>query len=387
MRVLMLVHNRAYVGGGTFYRALHLGEALARRGMEVTLVASGPCPPAQGTARERSVRLVCLPGMLPPRWRYGYDFFEAALRTAWVRSRPAWDIVHAFDSRPTVIYPALAARQRGAALVLDWSDWFGRGGAVEERSRPLMRALLRPLETFFEEHYRLRAEGATVITTALENRLREMGFPQERILPLKNGVYPERFRLLSAEEARVGLALPPDLQAVGYLGSLFPRDAKLLAQAMRHVQETLPDTFLILVGNPKASIPPLDNLVRAGFLQPALLDRWLRACDVLALPLSDTVANRGRWPSKLGDYFASGRPVVACDVGDAGKVLRETGAGLAVPPTAEGLAAGLLKLLQDAALRRTMGTAGRRAAETAFHWEDLGARLAQFYERIRHAGD
>ena len=375
----MLVHNRAYTGGGTFYRALHLGEALARRGMEVTLAAAAN---GGGAAERAGVRLKTFAGVLPARWRYGYDFAEAAQRSAWVRRQPPWDIVHAFDSRPTVIYPALAAQRRGARLVMDWSDWFGRGGAVEERPNPWMRVLLRPLETFYEERYRLRAVGATVITSALEARLRGLGFPPERILPLKNGVYPQAFPPLGPEAARRALGLPASLKLVGYLGSLFPRDAALLHAAMQRVQAVLPETALALIGDPKTPFPTLAGLRQTGFLPAAEMRTWLAACEVLALPLNDTLANRGRWPSKLGDYLAAGRPVAACAVGDVGAALQETGAGLALPPNAAGLASGLLTLLQDSGLRRRMGAAGRRAAETIFHWDTLGATLARFYEAL-----
>ncbi len=328
--------------------------------------------------------------MLPPRWRYGYDFVEAARRTAWVRRQQPWDIVHAFDSRPTVIYPALTAQKQGAQLILDWSDWFGRGGAVEERKNPLLRAVLRPLETFYEEHYRLRADGATVITSALRKRLEGMGYPKGRILSLRNGVYPERFHIASPEEARAALGLLPVLDAldtpiIGYLGNLFPRDARLLLEAFIRVQKVLPNAHLAIIGDPKTRLPFARGLIQAGFVASDALGTWLSACDVLALPLNDTVANQGRWPSKLGDYFAAGRPVVACDVGDVGAVLRETEAGVATRPTAEALAEGLATLLRDAALRREMGAAARRAAETVFHWEHIGGQLVEFYEYILHA--
>ena len=387
MRVLMLVHNRAYVGGGTFYRALHLGEELVRGGAEVTVVASRPRINTDDAQVAGGVRLRTFSGVLPARWRYGYDFVEAARRTAWVREQPPWDIVHAFDSRPTVIYPALAAQERGAKLILDWSDWFGRGGAVEERKNPIMRAMLHPLETFYEERYRLRADGATVITSALQERLEGMGYPRERVLLLRNGVYPERFQAPPPAEARDALGLsiflePPDAPIVGYLGSLFPRDAALLVDAFVRLRKTLPKAHLALIGNPKTPIPRMENLIQVGFVAPEALGDWLSACDVLVLPLRDTVANRGRWPSKLGDYFAASRPVVACDVGDVGAVLRETGAGLATHPTEAALAEGLVALLQNPALRREMGAAGRRAAESTFHWKHLGEQVARFYRHI-----
>lgn len=385
MRVLMLVHNRAYFGGGTFYRALHLGNELALQGMEVTLVASSPSKANHEAMPQNSViNLVTFAGILPPRWRYGYDPLEVQRRISWVRGT-SWDIVHAFDSRPTVIHPALVAQKKGAKLILDWSDWFGRGGAVEERTNPMLRALLRPLESFYEEHYRLCADGATVINSFLEARLQALGFSPTRILPLKNGTYPEKFRSLSVDEARHKLGLPLDRPIIGYLGSIFAGDAVLLAEAIHQVQKIIPKATIVFIGNPKASIPALKNSIQAGFVPSNVLDEWLCACDVLTLPLRDTLANRGRWPSKLGDYFAAGRPVTACAVGDVGEILTQTGAGIATPPTAKGLANGLLQLLKDANLRARMGTAGRQAAAGPFHWKNLSTRVADFYKEIVHA--
>ncbi|MGH7447633.1 MAG: hypothetical protein ACRELT_08735, partial [Longimicrobiales bacterium] len=50
-------------------------------------------------------------------------------------AREQFDLIHAFDSRPVVILPALAVRgTAGAPLVLDWADWWGRGGVIGERS-------------------------------------------------------------------------------------------------------------------------------------------------------------------------------------------------------------------------------------------------------------
>ena len=194
MRILMLNHNVSFVGGGTFFRAFELGRFLVKRAHHVTVLASSASQIFQFKSRKvDGVHLVEGPGLLPTRWRFGYDYYEALRRIQWI-SHSDFDIVHAFDNRPTVVYPALLAKRRGACLIMDWCDWFGRGGSVEERPNPLLRFILRPLENYYEENFRKKADASTVIGQTLEQRALRLGLPPETILRLPNGTDPIRLK-------------------------------------------------------------------------------------------------------------------------------------------------------------------------------------------------
>ena len=114
-------------------------------------------------------------------------------RIAWL-GREDFDLVHAFEGRPVVLFPALFEKKRGAKLIMDWCDWFGRGGSVEERPQPLVRWLLRPIETHFEEAYRHRADGTTVINAFLKEKAIGLGVDPATILLIQNGSDPGRGR-------------------------------------------------------------------------------------------------------------------------------------------------------------------------------------------------
>ncbi len=382
MRVVMLNHNVTFTGGGTFFRALRLAQHLAVYGHEVTVVASAATARWRFHKRQESrVTLVEAPGLLPRRWRYGYDPYEVARRLVWMLGKQV-DIVHAFDSRPVVIYPALALQRSGACLVLDWCDWFGRGGAVEERSQPLIRMILRYLETYYEETFRRCADATTVINSTLHSRAEALGIRPESILRLPNGADPQSIRLLDRDKARLALGLPQEAPLIGYLGSMFPADRDLLAAAFELVRQHYPSLGCVLIGNPKNDLLQTSGIIRTGFVSPDVLNLYLAACDVLCLPLTDTVANRGRFPSKLADYFAAGRPIVASAVGDVADLLEQTGAGLATPPSPEGIACGIETLLADASRRARLGQNGRRAAEFEYNWRTLAGRVDKLYRQL-----
>jgi len=294
--------------------------------------------------------------------------------------------VHAFESRPAAIYPALAWQRRGATLVMDWCDWFGRGGSVEERPNPMVRALLRPAETYFEEHFRTRAAGTTVINSALGHKALALGVDPASILHLPNGSEVDVFRPQDRDEARRRLGWPLDGPVVGYIGAIFQRDARLMAQALDRLRQREPRARLLLAGYCNIAVERLvgapEAVIRTGPLSFVEINRYLAACDVCWLPLADSGANRGRFPLKLNDYLAIGRPVVATAVGDVPDLITRGEFGLVSRPDPIDLADKVSELLRDPDRAAALGRNGRALAEREFRWEQIADRLVEFYQRI-----
>src|SRR5687767_10639385 len=178
MRILFLNHNVAR-RGGTFYRAYQIARYLVRRGHAVTLLTISAAR-RWGFDREEGegVEIIHAPDLLWGIGRTGWDPWDTLNRVAYLRGQ-RWDIIHAWDSRPAVILPALYARRQSRTangkLVVDWCDWWGRGGTQAERSGKAAKLLYAPVETYFEEAFRTRADGSTVISGALYKRALGLG--------------------------------------------------------------------------------------------------------------------------------------------------------------------------------------------------------------------
>lgn len=383
LRVLIIVFNQ--VGKGTYWRAFHFSRILARRGHQVALVAMSPR--ARLHLRERAVDgmwLVETPDLLPGSLRSGWDVWDTCRRIGWLMGR-SFDVVHAVEARPVVLLPALVAQRRGAKLVMDWCDWFGKGGSVEERPNRLVRAVLRPVETYLENHFRTRADGTLVINPFLRDRAIRLGVNPESILVLRNGSDasvspPERLT------ARRAMGLPLWAPLIGYVGNIYTRDAELMASAFNRVRQTVSDARLVLVGYFNRNIEPLlddpSAIIRTGWVTLDQVYQYLAACDVCWLPLRDSGANRGRWPGKLNDYMTLGRPVVSTGVGELAELIPRYGLGVTTRDDAGDFAAHTVALLTDAAWREAMGRAARRAAEEVFNWERMVDDLEVFYRRV-----
>ena len=387
MRIAMLVFNQPY--RGTYWRAFYIGRELCRRGHTVTLLMTAPEERLRFRVTyecEGRLALVEAPDLLSGSLRSGWDVWASLLRSAWLHITD-FDIIHAFECRPTVVLPALFARQFSAApLVIDWCDWFGRGGSVEERQSPVQRALLRPVETFFEEHFRTYADATTVINHFLGQRAKTLGVPANSITLLLNGSDTNGWELEPRHQARAILGLPQETPLICYVGAIFERDAHLLAKAFDHLHAQRPDVQLLILGYCNVSVEQLvhnpEAVIRTGPLDTPTLRRYLRASTLGWLPLSDSGANRGRWPLKMNTYMEAGLPFVTTSVGDLGNFVREYPAGIATAAEPITLANATLALLDDPVQLEQLGVTGRRLAETELSWARVADVALGVYQTL-----
>lgn len=387
MRILMLGLNQP--GKGTFWRMWHLSRQMVLRGHTVTLIAASPRARLRGhTFASEGVTIVETPDLLWGPLRSGWDIWNSAYRIGWLRGRP-FDVVHAFETRPVNLLPALAARRHGLAVCFDWCDWFGRGGSVEERPNPLIRGLLRPVETFFEERFRRQSVGTTVICSTLHERAVALGVRPETILLLRDGADVDGIRPLPIGDCRQRLRLPAKALIVGYVGSIFRRDAQLMAEAFNRIQARNRQARLLLIGYLNADVESLvavpQAIIRTGPIIYEQLAGYLSACDLGWLPYCDSGANRGRYPLKLNDYLAAGLPVVATAVGDVTPILQSDPIGLLTPPDPTALADAVLQLAAQPDRRRALGATARLIAKRDFDWRMRAERLETFYHRVLDA--
>ena len=385
MRLLYLNHNIAW--SGTFFRAYHLARQMVSRGHEVTVVTT------RRTGRfgfERKVHdgvdVWFAPDLTVGPARNGWDPWNTLWRVAALR-KARFDLIHAFDSRPVVIGPALAVRARtDTPLFMDWADWWGRGGWIQERSGWPVRTFFGPIETWFEESFRTQATGTTVISSALQARVRALGVPEQRIVRLPHGCDAAGFTVMDRAEARTALSFDPDAPLLLHLGVTTPSDGALLFDSLRALRRTRPTARLVLVGNPRVP-PPADLLgsgaiIAAGYVEYPTLQLWLGAADLCVIPMHDTIGNRGRWPSKINDYFAAGRPTLLPLVGDAARVVQDAHAGWVCAPTPDAMAAAAETALADRGALERAGACARALAEGPFAWPHLGDQLAAFYRAM-----
>jgi glycosyltransferase involved in cell wall biosynthesis len=178
-----------------------------------------------------------------------------------------------------------------------------------------------------------RARRVVAVSRPLAERAAELGARPERIDVVPNGVDRKAFCPRDKAEARRELGLRPDEPIVLYVGHVTEEKGALDLVRAFAGSAALSRVKLILVGD-GAGVAACRELARStgvaaelvGAQPHAAIPTWLAACDLLCLPSW----NEGM-PNVVIEALASGRPVVASDVGGISEVLRP-GSGELVPP-------------------------------------------------------
>lgn len=131
------------------------------------------------------------------------------------------------------------------------------------------------------------------------------------------------------------------------------------------------------------SLPP-----RMLEICPWSLDReaqHLSEMDIGIMPLRDDAWTRGKAAFKLLQFMAAGVPVVGSAVGHNIEVIRDGITGF-VARTPEDWQVALTRLIEDAALRRTLGRRGREVVVREYSLSTQIPRLAEIIDAVCRTG-
>lgn len=126
-----------------------------------------------------------------------------------------------------------------------------------------------------------------------------------------------------------------------------------------------------------------------GFVSNEDLGELYRTCDLYVHPaIFDDKGDTEGLGVVLIEALMNERPVVASAVGGIVDVIEHEETGLLVPEKDEpALAAAILRVLDDPALGRRLGQAGRRFAERHFDWSRITDETEQLYYRATNEAD
>ena len=289
--------------------------------------------------------------------------------------RARTDLVHADGAlSPGTI--ALAATSIGIPSVVTPLGAGPPGDLARLREKPAGRRRLELLA---------RRSHFIALSEEIEVELLEAGAAKSRIWLVPNGVDISFYRPPTPDDRRrlrTELALAEETFYAVFVGRLHPvKNVQLLLDALVRA----PEIELLLVGDGaerpmlerRASDLGVQQRVRFVGFSDRVPD-YLRAADAFVLPsLAEGM------PNALLEAMACGLPCVAsCRAAGVPRLLGE-GRGLSVDPTdAEGWAAALLVLADDAAQRRALGAAAGRYVHREQSLDRIVDRLRDVYREI-----
>jgi glycosyltransferase involved in cell wall biosynthesis len=282
----------------------------------------------------------------------------------------------------------LKKKYKGLVFISDWNDWWGRGGLINEQRPFWYRPLFGPLETFFEENFRKRADGVTVIARALAQRAKKLGVAEDKLKWIPQGVDTDYFRPVSQQKARETVGIPKNCN-IAVFSALVIIDLDLVMKAFIKVSKAIPKARLMLLGRKSPFTKKIaeryqiaDKIFDLGMIPFVDYPKYLSCADVFLLPFKNKIANIGRWPTKLGEYLSIGRPVVSNPVGDIKTLFEKENLGLLAKEEHDDFADKIIQLFKNKELCEELGRNGRRFAQNSLAWPILTNKLESFYTEL-----
>ncbi|MEE9291544.1 MAG: glycosyltransferase family 4 protein [Acidobacteriota bacterium] len=268
------------------------------------------------------------------------------------------------------------SRRFGVPFVLEYNGsevWI-----ADHWAQPLgWRSIFVGLEEINLRH----ADLIVVVSEALRAQLVERGVEPERIIVRPNGVDPERYRPdLDGSAVR----RRHDLEGrtvIGFIGTFgLWHGATVLARSAVRLLRERPDVRFLFVGD-GAQRGEAEAILAAAGLRHAVVftglvpqeegPAHLAAMDILAaphVPNADGTPFFGS-PTKLFEYMAMGRGIVASRLDQIGTVLEDGRTALLTDPGDErSLESALIRLVDDPDLRERLGAGARGRALEKHTW-------------------
>ncbi len=300
--------------------------------------------------------------------------------------------LHTPFSCSTALY---LARRAGTRRIISTEHYVTQVKHMRRRTLPPPQAFLRELKIRLLMRMKRASLRRTDVTVTVSESNRHFllatfgGSLQGEVLTIPNGIDIHKF-----DPGMARTYQNPDIPAREQASYVITTVAALnnqkghehLIRAVPKVLARYPDAAFLFVGDGhlrpylQAIVEDLGLSRNIHFLGerhdvPAIL----AVSDLFVLPsLFEGM------PLSVIEAMAAGRPVVATDVDGTAEVVQDGVTGILVPPKdSEALAAGILRVLADADMRRDFGIRARSRVETFYSRESMAGHYLSLYSGLQ----
>jgi glycosyltransferase involved in cell wall biosynthesis len=232
-------------------------------------------------------------------------------------------------------------------------------------------------------------DGWIIMTNTLYDFYNKYARPNSKKIIIPMTVEPERFLNLNRID---GL---PDkyLAYCGNLGQNNKDGLQTLILAFSIFLKKLPDFHLIIIGDTKTKqfhefqelinlsdkLGIRDKIIFTGRIHRNLVPDYLSHAKALLLSRPNNIQAEGGFPTKLGEYLATGNPVVVTRVGEIPHYLYDRiNAFIAEPDNPENFASKMIEVFNDYETSKKIGIEGQKLTQTVFNGSFQSEKLKTF---------
>jgi glycosyltransferase involved in cell wall biosynthesis len=297
------------------------------------------------------------------------------------------DIIHFQKCYYYAALPALVAGWfRNKPVHYDWDDWETK---IFYYSNP-REFIIGEFLNLFEKLIPRVVNTVSVSSSHLRNLCLSRGVMPGNIFSAHVGADLEAFSPDISPRGQVKKKYAITGELVLYVGQLhggqyaelFIKSAKAITTAHPHISFMLAgDGYRLGELKAMASMLGLNkHMIFTGAIAHSEIPYYIADADVCVASFQDNDITRCKSPLKIVEYLASGKAIVASNVGEVRNMVGGVGI-LTEPGDADSLAQGIRTLLGDKALRERLGVAARVRAQSRYNWSVTAVNILNAYEK------
>jgi len=380
MKILHITANMSPEWGGPTKVVTELTEALARKGIDITIFVPIEKEDIVKISQLKGVKLQFFRQGFPARW---WTSYSAELARSIRQKATNFDLIHIHEIWHHANFAAYrAAKKAGKPYIITVH------GALEPWCLNYKKLKKKAYTVIFQR--RILNEAAMIHAITQEEAKNIRAFKvHSPVTVIPNGINLEKYQhLLLREEFE---KLYPELKGkkvVLFMGRIHPvKGLNLLTRAFSYITKNQNNIQLVIVGpDSKGYKTQIKKMLKSGNIdEKTIFTGILTGSDKLAaLSRADVfvVPSYSEVRSIVAlEAMACSLPVIItrqCQFPE----IAEAEAGIVIEPDSKQLAEALNKLLSDPKLCKKMGENGRKLVLAKFTWDKITDEMIKVYKEI-----
>ncbi|MFH1004203.1 MAG: glycosyltransferase family 4 protein [Bacteroidota bacterium] len=253
----------------------------------------------------------------------------------------------------------------------------------EERLSMQGKSLLNFMSDHIEKKQIELSEKVVVVSSALKKYFSEKHkIDEKKFIITPNAVNAEK---LKTDENKIR-DLTEKFQlnknfVIGFVGSIFPyHGVDILIKSFHKVKEIQNNCKLLIVGDGE-TLPLLealskklgltDSVIFTGNISHSDISNYIELMNICVLPKTNWYCS----PVKIFEYGFFGKAIIAPNNVPLKDVITDGESGLLINPNVEELSSAILKLLNDAVLRKKIENNFQRKVHEEHSWEKMAVKI------------
>lgn len=259
----------------------------------------------------------------------------------------------------------------------------------ERTELPYIYSTNKAILDVYLKKYLPKFDGIFVISDKLVNYMQQFNYATKKLLTVVD------LSFFSTNKPS-----PYPFPYIGYCGTITGNKdgVPILIEAFASIADRFPALKLVLVGNNsnKGSIKETldaithfnitDKVIFTGLIERDMMPVVLCNAEILVVSKPDNEQNSGNFPIKIGEYLATGVPVVVTSVGEIPMFIKDGVSGyLAEPGSATSFAKKMEEALANPGQSKAIGQNGKKIAQEMFDYKIQASVMAGYIaEKIKN---